>query len=139
MRTTVAIHTPTRDRLLELKRAWGLKSLEEVIDRLANGAPLGAKALYLARKKQVDHVLAEHGIEKLVAFGSRARGDARPDSDLDLVATVPEATSLFDLVHIKDDLEDAFGVPVNLLTPGGLRKRLRQHVEEEGVILAART
>lgn len=106
-----------------------------MIERLANGAPLTAKALYQANKEQVDKVLKKHRIRRLVAFGSRARGDARPDSDLDLVATVPAETSLFDLVHMQDDLEEVLGVEVNLLTPGGLRPRLKRHVEEDGVVL----
>lgn len=135
MRTTVALHERTRDRLLDLKRAWGLRSTEEVIERLVGGAPVGATALYRSKKDQVDRVLEKHGIERLVAFGSRARGDARPDSDLDLVADVPAGTSLFDMVHIKDELEEAFGIKVNLLTTGGLRKRMKRHVEEDGVVL----
>lgn len=136
MRTTIALHKETRDRLLELKRVWGLRSVEDVIERLVGGAPLGAVALYRRNQQQVDQVLRQYRIKRLSAFGSRARGDARPDSDLDLVIDPPEDTSLFDLVHIKDALEEAFGVKVNLLTRQGLRERLKRHVEEDGVVLA---
>lgn len=118
-----------------MKRAWALRSLEEVIERLASGTPQTAQALYQANEKRVEEVLKRHKISRLVAFGSRARGDARPDSDLDLVATVPETTSLFDLVHIQEDLEEAFGVKVNLLTERALRPRLKRRVEEDGVVL----
>lgn len=135
MRTSVALHSRTRDRLLELKRAWGAKSLEEVIERLAGGAPLGAKALFQAKQDQVEAVARKHQITRIVAFGSRARGDARPDSDLDLLLQVPDGTSLFDLVHIKEDLQDAFGLEVNIVTTGGLRERLKRRIEQDGVTL----
>lgn len=135
MRTTVALDAATRDRLLALKATWGERSLEAVIERLLRGAPVGAKALYDAHRAQVDAVLRRHRVKKLVAFGSRARGDARPDSDLDLVATLPPGSTLLDVVRLKDDLEAAFGLEVNLVTPRGMGARLKRHVEEDGVAL----
>jgi hypothetical protein len=63
MRTTVALRPETRDRLLELKRAWRTRSVDEVIDRLVGGAPLGAKALYESKRKEIDAVLAGASVE----------------------------------------------------------------------------
>ena len=135
VRTTVAMESATRDRLLALKAAWGARSIEEVIERLVGGAPMGARALYAQRKREVDAVLRKHRVRRLVAFGSRARGDARPDSDLDLVATLPAGASLLDVVRLKDDLEAAFGLPVNIVSPRAMGPRLRKHVDRDGVVL----
>lgn len=135
MRTTIALESSTRDKLLALKSSWGARSVEEVIDRLLGGAPMGARALYDAKRAEVEAVLRRRRVKRLVAFGSRARGDARPDSDLDLVATLPAGATLLDIVRIKDELEEAFGLPVNLVTPRGMGSRLKRHVEDDGVVL----
>lgn len=135
MRTTVAMDTSTRDRLLALKSAWGARSIEDVIERLVNGAPAGARALYAERKREVDAVLRRHRVRRVVAFGSRARGDARPDSDLDLVVTLPAGASLFDLGRLREDLEEAFGLPVDVVSARALEGRLKRHVQAEGVVL----
>jgi predicted nucleotidyltransferase len=135
MRTTIALDGSTRDRLVALQERWGLPNVEAVLLRLLAGEPQTAEALYAARKKQVDEVLARHRVQKLVAFGSRARGDARPDSDLDLAGSLPRGADLIDVVHLKEDLQEAFGVPVDFVSLSGARPRLRQRIEQEGVRL----
>jgi predicted nucleotidyltransferase len=137
MRTTITLSPATRDRILGLKRLLGARSAEAAILKLLDGAPLGAKALYLRRQKEVDAVLRKHRVHGLVAFGSRARGDARPDSDLDLVGRLPKGADLLDLAHLQEDLAEAFGVPVDFVSEGGLRGRLKEHVERDGVTLAS--
>lgn len=135
MRTTVAIDASTRDRLLALKRQWRLATIEAVMQRLLDGGPQAAPAIYQARRGAVDRVLQQHGVHRLIAFGSRARGDARPDSDLDLAVELPPAKDLFDLAILRDELEDAFGLPVHLVSLRGLRPRLRERIRKEGVLL----
>lgn len=137
VRTTVAMDGGTRDRLERLRRRWGARSLAEVVARLLDGAPLGARALYEARRDEVDAAVRRHHVRRLVAFGSRARGDARPDSDLDLVASLPAAADLLDVARLREELEDAFGLRVSLLTEGSLRGRLKDAVRREGVVLVA--
>lgn len=136
MRTTIALDGASRDRLAELKRRWGCASLEEVVERLLEGPARSARSLYEENKRAVDAVLRRHRIRRLVAFGSRARGEARPDSDLDLAAAVPRSADLFDLVHIQDELGQAFGVPVDLVTLQGARGRVGRAIEK-GVVLVA--
>lgn len=136
-RTTIALSPATRDKLLDLKRKWRLKATEDVIVKLLGGQPFGAKALYERNKKAVDAVLRRHRVRNLVAFGSRARGDARPDSDLDLVGRLPKGSDLVDQAQVQEDLAEAFGIPVDFVSEGGLRGRLRQMVERDGVPLAS--
>lgn len=135
-RTTVIMSPATRDRLLDLKRQWRARSTEAVLLRLLDGEPAGAKALFEARKKLVTPVLRKHQIKNLVAFGSRARGDARPDSDLDLVGDLPPDADLFTLVRAREELAAAFGMKVDFVTRGGLRPRLAAEIKRDGVRLA---
>jgi predicted nucleotidyltransferase len=134
-RTTVALSPATRDKLLDLKRQWRLATTEDVIVRMLEGQPFGARALYERNKKAVDAVLRRHGMKRLVAFGSRARGDARPDSDLDLVGDLPKRAGLFEVVHVKDELEAAMGVPVDFIPFTGVSSRLQAEIDREGVPL----
>ena len=56
-----------------------------------------------------------HGITRLEIFGSVARGDAQPGSDVDLIATLTKPLG-FRFYGLADDMEEALGVEVDLLT-----------------------
>src|SRR5579863_10642522 len=75
-------------------------TLEEIIAKLRGIAP----------------AIKAEGVTKLAVFGSRARGDARPDSDLDiLVDTVARGASpAFDLFKVMHLIEDATGLRISM-------------------------
>lgn len=72
-----------------------------------------------------------HGAVSVSIFGSRSRGDARPDSDLDLLIDAAPGTSLFDLARMERALTDLLGIDVEVVTRGGLHARLRDEVLRE--------
>ena len=81
-------------------------------------------------------VLKEHGVLRAGLFGSFVRGEASGDSDLDLVVELPEGASLLDLAGIKVDLEELFGITVDVTTYSSLHPDLRDHIlREERVVI----
>lgn len=76
-----------------------------------------------------------HGARKLRLFGSVARGDDRPDSDLDLLVEMEPGRSLVDHVALKQDLEGLLGRDVDVVTEQSLHPRLRDRVLREAVSL----
>ncbi|NBV86376.1 MAG: nucleotidyltransferase [Verrucomicrobia bacterium] len=80
-----------------------------------------------------------HPVRSLRVFGSVARGQASPGSDLDLLVQFEDlspaeyATHYFGLLH---ELQDAVGTQVDLLTPGGVtRPSLKRNIREESVLV----
>ena len=57
------------------------------------------------------------GVVRLSLFGSTARGDSRPDSDIDLLAVFDDTRrlSLLDVIHIQNQIADLLGAPVDLI------------------------
>ena len=80
-------------------------------------------------------------VQELALFGSALREDFRPESDVDVLVTFTEdaAWSLFDLVTMKEELEDLFGRPVDLVEKAGLRNPFRRHaiLKHQKVLYAA--
>jgi len=84
------------------------------------------------RQHQAD--LAEHGVARLAVFGSVARGEATPESDVDLLVAFGRPVGLFGLVGLKEYLQGLLGRPVDLTTENGLRPAMRERVLREAVV-----
>ena len=85
------------------------------------------------------HVLRQHRddlrrrkmVEVLGIFGSLARGEARPDSDADVLADFLQGTTLFRVAETQIELETLLGRPVDLVDRRGLRSFARASVERD--------
>jgi uncharacterized protein len=78
------------------------------------------------------------GIEALYLFGSTARNEAHCESDVDvLVEFKPDAgVGLFELARLQMQLETLLGCSVDVVTPGGLKRQLRERILREAVRVA---
>ena len=74
---------------------------------------------------------ARHGITNLCIVGSVARGEDRPDSDLDLLADLPPGLSLFGLGRVEAELEAILGTRVDLIPAADLKPAVRERVERD--------
>lgn len=80
-------------------------------------------------------IAADHGHRHLAVFGSVARGEARADSDIDLLVDAPEGVSSFDFVRFQQLVEEILGRRVDLVDDGGLDPRLDEDIRREAVPL----
>jgi predicted nucleotidyltransferase len=90
------------------------------------------------KRDQALAILANHreelkalGVKSLDLFGSVARDEARPDSDIDFLVDFSIEASLFDLFRVQHYLEDILGCPIDLGTKDALREHLREPVLKE--------
>lgn len=93
------------------------------------------EALLRAHRTEILATAARHGARNVRVFGSVARGDARPDSDIDILVDMEPGRSLFDLGGLLIDLQTLLGVEVDVVTEKGLRPRIRADVLREAVPL----
>ena len=90
----------------------------------------------LKEKREEILLLAErHGAYNVRIFGSAARGEAGPESDIDVLVNLESNRSLFDLGGLLMDLQDLLGCKVHLLTDGSLHWYIKEKVLKEAVPL----
>jgi predicted nucleotidyltransferase/DNA-binding XRE family transcriptional regulator len=87
------------------------------------------------RRHDVVAAAAAHGVRNLRVFGSVARGQDRPDSDVDLLVDLPPGLSLFGLGRVQAELEAILGTRVDLVPAQDLKPGVRARVEHELVAL----
>jgi predicted nucleotidyltransferase len=83
-----------------------------------------------SRREQVLTIAARYHADRVRLFGSAARGDDGPDSDIDLLVDFDQGSSLFDLMHMARELQALFGRAVDVVSAGGLKGRDRAILAE---------
>lgn len=87
----------------------------------------------IARLREIEPAIKAQGVKRLAVFGSRARGDARPDSDLDILIDTTsrgEAPPLdfFKVLHL---IEDATGVSTQISMRDMLKPRVAERIADD--------
>ncbi len=89
-------------------------------------------ALLRAHQEEIDRF----GVRSLALFGSVARDEAGPGSDVDMLVEFEEPLTFARYMDLKFYLEDLFGTRVDLVTVGGLRREVRPYVERDLIRVA---
>jgi predicted nucleotidyltransferase len=87
------------------------------------------------KREDILRIAAEHGASHIRIFGSVARGDDTPESDIDFLVDMEKGRSLLDLAGLWNDLEDLLHRSIDVATVPGLRDRIRDSVLKEATPL----
>ena len=96
---------------------------------------MGIAALLAEKREEILRIAARHGAYNVRVFGSMARGDAGPASDIDLLVDVRHDHSAFFPGGLLADLEDLLARRVDVVEPAGLHWYLRDTILHEAVPL----
>jgi len=94
---------------------------------------MGIQEIIVSRKEQILALAAKYGASNVRIFGSVARGTADENSDVDFLVNLAPGRSLFDLGGLLYELQKLLGRNVDVITPAGLRPRIRDRVLKEAV------
>jgi predicted nucleotidyltransferase len=97
---------------------------------------LGARAQKLRQHRRRLHDAArQRGVRRVRVFGSLARGEETPTSDIDLLVDLEPDRTLLDLAVFRREAQEILAMPVDVATPDMLKPRIRTKVESEAVPL----
>jgi uncharacterized protein len=85
-------------------------------------------------RDEIRAIASRHRALSVSVFGSVARGDDGPDSDIDFLVEFAPGASLLDLMRIQDDLESLLGGRIDVVSAGGLKDR-DEHIRREAVLV----
>ena len=91
----------------------------------------GVSEKIMHRLRRLKPRFSEMGIKRMRVFGSVARGEARSDSDVDLIVDLDRSVGLIEFAGIKRQIEESLDRPVDLVTERGLHRALKQDILSE--------
>jgi len=86
--------------------------------------------------RKLARMLKARGASRVAVFGSYARGEERPGSDLDSIVRFSDRKSLFDITGIEQELSEKLGLNVDLLTEKSISPYLIDRIRKEMVVIA---
>lgn len=136
--TTIELPIPLRERLAQL-RQHPRQPYHEVVARAMDALEAKTRGALdpLVAKHRVELRVAarKNGIARLWLFGSRARNEPRPDSDVDLLYQAKPGKTLWDVAGFMADAQDILGVRVDLADIDALKPEFRARVLPEARVI----
>jgi uncharacterized protein len=86
-------------------------------------------------KDTIIKILREYGAIKISIFGSFARGEERPESDIDIIVKFDKPKSLLQLIHIEEEIKNAVQHNIDLLTENSINPYLIDSIRRDEVVI----
>ncbi|MFZ0931620.1 MAG: nucleotidyltransferase family protein [Syntrophobacteraceae bacterium] len=96
---------------------------------------MSVKDLLKSKREDIIRIAAKYGASNIRIFGSVARGEAGPESDVDLLIELEPGRSLLDHVALLQDLEDILALKVDVVNEKALHHCIRDRVLREATPL----
>ncbi len=96
---------------------------------------MGIEELLLPFREEILKIATKYGAYNMRVFGSVARGEATPDSDIDFLVELKPQSSLFDYIALMQDLAALLGRKVDIAEPDNLHELIRDKVLSEAIPL----
>ena len=87
------------------------------------------------KRDDILRIATQYGASNVRVFGSVARGEAGPESDIDVLVHLEPGRSLLDIVAIKQELEELLGHKVDVLTEASISPYLRERILTDAIRL----
>jgi predicted nucleotidyltransferase len=97
---------------------------------------MGIEELLLPFKEEILRIAAKYGAYNLRVFGSVARGEARPDSDIDFLVDLEPGRNLLDRIALIQDLEELLNRKIDVAKPSNLHELIKDKILSEAVPLS---
>ncbi len=97
---------------------------------------MGIDELLKDRRSKILRLAEKYGASNVRVFGSVARGEARPDSDIDLLVRFKPGYRLWDKIGLKQDLEELLGRKVDVVHNQFIREEIAPDILKDAVPLA---
>jgi uncharacterized protein len=86
--------------------------------------------------EKIADICRRYGIQEMAIFGSAARGDLRPDSDVDvMVEFAPGVVHGCEYLHLEEELAEAFGRRIDMATQKWLKAHIKQQILGEARVV----
>ncbi|HEY8720675.1 nucleotidyltransferase domain-containing protein [Pengzhenrongella sp.] len=139
LRRVIALRAMTATGMSQRQIADALGISQPAISQQLRNAPdlegVHPRVLLDAAAPVLSALAAEHDYRRLAVFGSVARGEAREDSDIDLLVDPPPGTSSFEFIRFKRLIEKVLGRGIDLISYGGLKPKLDDDIRRDAVLL----
>ena len=86
-------------------------------------------------KEKISPILKKYGVKSAGVFGSIARGEDKPASDIDMVVSIEKKISVYEFISLKHELEDILGREVDLVSEDAINKYIRPYIEKDIVYI----
>ncbi len=86
-------------------------------------------------KSKVTPILKRYGVKRAAIFGSVVRGEAKADSDIDILVEIEGDMSLLDFVGLKIEIEEALGKKVDLVEYSTIKPLIKERILSEQVVI----